>query len=39
MKDANSLINWGETKEIFNENLHYVVEKLSNNNYCDNEVD
>jgi len=39
MERVHSLINWEETEGIFNDNLRNIIKEISDNNYCDHEVD
>jgi hypothetical protein len=39
MRRLPCLINWSETHGVFNDELHYVIDEIPTNNYCDHEID
>ena len=38
MNREKSLINWGETRRIFNDQLNCIIAEISDNSYCDHEA-
>lgn len=39
MRRLPCLIDWSETHGVFNDELHYIIGEISDNNYCDHEID